>query len=161
MLAAGAVLLLAAACVSPDTPVSTGELPAHEQPAGDDPVGGAMLALPPARAVHDNVENLQPRSFESALHDETDDSFHVLFWAGREPCYALGDVEVVETADAITVTLYEGNMRGDDIACPDDAQHASVPIVLELPVGDRVLVDGSTGQEIPIDFIRPGDVAAR
>ncbi|MEX2486483.1 MAG: hypothetical protein WD377_02575 [Nitriliruptoraceae bacterium] len=146
-----AILALAmAACAStaPDTPVSS---PVE----GPDAAGGARETLPPARDLRPEATNLRERPFERALSDETDGSFHIMLSVGREPCYALGRVDVVETAERVTITVFEGDLPTDgDTACPDDAQAASVPIDLERGIGDREVIDGATDEPVVVDIIR-------
>lgn len=59
-------------------------------------------------------------------------------------CYQLADVEVVESADAVSVTLLVS--RRDDPsagACAEEPQRVRTEIDLQAPVADRRLLDGS------------------
>lgn len=147
------VVAIAAACgggSSPDTPVTS-----PNQPPVDGAAGGTRQALPPAATVHPDAQDLRIRPFDRALSDETDDSFHVLLAVGREPCYALGRIDVDESATEVTITVFEGHLPTEgETACPDDARLASVPIDLDAPLGDRDVIDGATGDAVVVDVIR-------
>jgi len=59
-------------------------------------------------------------------------------------CWVLGDYDLVETADAVAVTLFVA--RTDDPAagaCAPDERRAATEIDLQAPVDERVLLDGS------------------
>jgi len=59
-------------------------------------------------------------------------------------CYGLTGIEVVESGEAVSITLVVA--RSDDPqagACPDEAVRASTEIELQAPVADRLLLDGS------------------
>jgi hypothetical protein len=59
-------------------------------------------------------------------------------------CWILGDYDLVETADAVSVTLFVA--RHDDPnagACAPEARRATTEIDLQAPVADRTLLDGS------------------
>lgn len=61
-------------------------------------------------------------------------------------CYRLSAIDVVETAEAVSITLLTG--RDDDPmagACPEDAVRTTTEIDLQAPVDDRALLDGSRG----------------
>lgn len=156
--------LLVAACGRSDEPSAGVDDPAPapqtDGDAGTDAAGGTRPALPPIRDIRPDVVQPRPRGFDSALYDETDESLHVLFTSGREPCAALADVEVVEDAEHVTVTLHEGHGAGSDVDCPDDAQPAAARVELTTPLADRELVDGTTGEPVPVDRIRAGDAPA-
>lgn len=130
-------------------------------PAADDgAAGGSYMALPPMRAVDESAQDASPRSFQEALYDETDDSFHVIYETGVEPCYVLADVEVIEEDDQITVTLLEGHVpdeNGEAPVCIEIAERVSTPVDLEQPFADRTLIDGATGEEVPVSVIKAGD----
>jgi hypothetical protein len=59
-------------------------------------------------------------------------------------CYVLSRVEVVESEDAASVTLFVA--RSDDPtagSCPPEPRRAGTEIDLQAPVGRRTLLDGS------------------
>lgn len=62
-------------------------------------------------------------------------------------CYRLSAVEVVEGADAVSITLIAS--RDDNPAagaCPEEALRTTTEIDLAAPVADRLLLDGSSGE---------------
>lgn len=59
-------------------------------------------------------------------------------------CHRLSDIEVVEGADAVSITLIAS--RDDNPAagaCPEEPLPTTTEIDLQAPVDDRVLLDGS------------------
>lgn len=154
-------IALTACGFSTSSDEQSGEAPDSGLPAADDgAAGGSHMALPPMRTVNGDAQDASPRSFQEARYDETDDSFHVIYETGVEPCYVLADVEVVEEDDRITVTLLEGHVpdeNGDAPVCIEIAERVSTPVDLEEPFGDRTLIDGATGEEVPVSVIDAGD----
>lgn len=144
-----------------DQPVASGD-DGTAMPSSDD--GGATrLTLPEAREVRDGVQELSPRPFERARSDETDGSLHVIYWSGVQPCHVLGDIEVETAGDQVTVTLLEGHLPDDDgqqPTCIELAEEVSARIPLDEALGGRTLVDGATGEPVPLDVIKMSDVAA-
>ena len=59
-------------------------------------------------------------------------------------CYVLSRVELLESADAVSITLI-GAVREEQNAgaCPDEAPMVATEIDLAAPVDDRRLLDGS------------------
>lgn len=57
---------------------------------------------------------------------------------------------VKESADSIVVTL-EGDAQSTKQACTDDYRQQLVPLKLERPLGDRTVIDGSTGKQVAVD----------
>jgi len=63
-----------------------------------------------------------------------------------QSCHVLSRVELVESANAVSVTLI--GAENDDPnagACPEEARRAVTEIDLASPVDDRGLLDGSAG----------------
>jgi hypothetical protein len=58
-------------------------------------------------------------------------------------CYELAAVELVESADAVSVTLQVAPMTDAGGACPTERARAVTEVDLQAPVGDRALLDGS------------------
>jgi hypothetical protein len=57
-------------------------------------------------------------------------------------CYELSAIDLVESADAVAVTLSVAPVNAGG-ACPDEAVRAVTEVDLQAPVGERVLLDGS------------------
>ncbi len=63
---------------------------------------------------------------------------------GGPDCYRLSRIDVVETADAVSITLFLS--RNDDPnmgACADEPQRVRTELDLQQAVGTRALLDGS------------------
>ena len=158
-------IALAACGFSTSSGEQSGEVPTSPglPPADDAAAGGTYLALPPMRAVHEDARDAAPRSFREARYDETDDSFHVLYETGVEPCYVLAGVEVVEEAEQVTVTLLEGHLpdeNGDAPVCIEIAESVSTPVALDAALDGRTVIDGATGEAVPVTTISADDAAS-
>jgi hypothetical protein len=77
--------------------------------AGDDPL---VDPVPDAQTVEPNADaaGLRARPYDTATIGDDDRTITLEFVSGIEPCYVLGKVKVVETADAVTITLFEGHL---------------------------------------------------
>jgi len=63
-------------------------------------------------------------------------------------CYLLRRVELLESADAVSITLFAA--VDDDPAggaCPEEPRRVVTEIDLAAPIGDRTLLDGSAAAE--------------
>ncbi len=145
LLAAGLVL---AACGDDTEQLDTG---APDEPAQTLPDDGA--GDPPDEAGPERVEprpgmaNVRPRSFEEAepLDERT---LAVRFWSGVEPCYVLDRVEVEESDETVTITLYEGSDPAEpDAVCIEIALWKEVLVELDAPLDGREVVDGAGAAE--------------
>lgn len=124
--------------VAPETPVSTVV-----------PPPGASTTIPPFGNQPKRVEpvpgatDLRKHAFESAA-PAGGQSLAVRFWNGVEPCYVLGRVDVAETADRVTITLWTGVGPGvGGMACIQMAAYYEVIVPLQAPLGTRTVVDGA------------------
>lgn len=63
-------------------------------------------------------------------------------------CHVLRRVELVESADAVSITLF-GAVHDDPAAgaCPDEERQVVTEIDLAAPIDERVLMDGSTASD--------------
>ena len=119
--------------VAPDTPVGTAVPPG-------DPAGGPRAARVPVVA---GAVDLRPRPFESA-QPVGERQLAVRFWGGVAPCSVIGRVDVTETPERVTVTLYGGRDPGaGQVACIDLAAYQEVVVDLAGPVGGRAIADGA------------------
>lgn len=71
-----------------------------------------------------------------------DDTLRIHYTTGVEPCYVLDHVDVVESEESVTVTLFEGSGEGD-VACIEIARFVYTDVDLSAPLADRSVVDGS------------------
>lgn len=144
-----AVFLVARLLTSPEsTPVAADD-PSGSGVTGDPGTGlptdlGSVEPVPdpttPPRLT--NPQGVPIASFYR--YDER--SLAVNYAIGVPACYGTVDEpEVVETAEAVTVTLTRvppPPAKGD-VACIDIALMESVDITLSAPLGDRMVLDGS------------------
>ncbi len=111
--------------------------------AGDDPL---IDPVPDAQTVEPNADavGLRARPYDTATIGEDDRTITLGFVSGIEPCYVLGKVKVVETPDAVTITLFEGHLESDeDVACIDIGVFKQTIVTLDDPLGSREIVDGA------------------
>jgi hypothetical protein len=66
---------------------------------------------------------------------------------GHAECGGYEGTDVQETAAAVTVGV---RVRRFDRDCPDDARQLERAVTLRDPLGDRTVVDASTGQHVPV-----------
>lgn len=122
---------------APDTPVSTVVPPAP--PTTIAPGGGQPKRVQPVAGATD----LRKQPFQSTAPAGAQ-SLAVRFWSGVEPCYVLGRVDVTETAQRVTITLWTGTGPGAaGMACIQIAGYYEVIVQLQTPLGDRAVVDGA------------------
>lgn len=120
--------------LAPDTPVSTVVPPATVVPGG----GQAQRVQPVAGAT-----DLRKQPFQSATAAGVQ-SVAVRFWSGVAPCSVLGRVDVSETADKVTITLWTGTGPGAaGMACIQLAAYYETVVQLQAPLGGRTVVDGA------------------
>jgi hypothetical protein len=127
---------LAAGCAGGlDEPVTYG-LPADAV--------GAPEPLPKVVVPHAGMADTRPQPFESATPIGDERRLEVRFWGGVAPCFALDRVEVRETAEAVTVTLFAGSDPAHpDVACIEIAVLMAVEVHLDAPLGTRAIRDGA------------------
>ncbi|MGH9223489.1 MAG: hypothetical protein ACRD2W_06810 [Acidimicrobiales bacterium] len=100
-----------------------------------------LLGIPKLVSVTLGASNLTKITFESAVASGSQ-ALAVRFWSGVEPCTVLGKVDVVESADKVTVTLWTGTTNAL-ILCTALAQYFETIVPLSAPLGARVVVDGA------------------
>ena len=88
--------------------------------------------------------NVMPTAFDTATIGEDDTTLTIVFWSGVEPCSVLDHVDVSYGADAVTVTLFQGNdPNAGQVACIEIAVQKQVTITLDEPLAGRAIVDGA------------------
>jgi hypothetical protein len=143
MIAAIAVLLVAGLASttfadSPDDPVATPVTPGTQPPAWDDPSAATPVETRPGMA------DVRARGFDRSTVND-DGTVTILFVSGVEPCAVLDHVQVDDTDDAVTVTLFEGHdPSAGDVACIEIGVLKSVTITLDQPLDGRPIVDGAS-----------------
>jgi hypothetical protein len=124
--------------LAPDTPVGT-VVPPTTPSTTTPPSGGQPKRVQPVPGATD----LRRHPFESTAPAGAQ-SLAVRFWNGVEPCYVLGRVDVTETADKVTITLWTGLGPGAaGMACIQMAGYYEVVVQLQAPLGTRTVVDGA------------------
>jgi hypothetical protein len=108
-------------------------------PANDDYSGKPRLVEPRPGMV-----DLRPVPWAAVEGSPEDTVLRISYWSGVEPCNVLDHVEVEETADTVTVTVFEGHEPGsEDVACIEIAELKVTVVTLESPLGDRTVIDGA------------------
>jgi hypothetical protein len=119
----------------PDTPVSS---PSSSDRGVPDPAGWQRIE------ATGGATNPTSIAFDPGQADATDDGLLVRFYGGVDPCFVLDRAGVVETAQAVTVTLTGGAPAElQDAACIEIAVGYEVLVALDAPLGTRTVVDGS------------------
>ena len=150
---AGGALFLGACGTAPGDGLA-GPSPAPDSPVSDSPEpddGGPGDVPEPGDTRPERVDpqpgqaDPQPISFVRAVPQNGDDTtLRVVFWSGVEPCYVLDRVEVDETPERVTITLYQGRSPDqENIACIEIALKKFTLVSLDAPLGDREVVDGA------------------
>ena len=83
------------------------------------------------------------------MHQIANRRLRVGFTLPADPsCHLLRRVELVESADAVSITLI-GAIDDDPAAgaCPEEPRRVTTEIDLAAPIGDRTLLDGSSASE--------------
>ena len=129
--------------IPPVTPVTTVAPPATMTPPATSPPTTVppLLGIPKLITITTGASNLNKIRFESAVASGSQ-GLAVRFWAGVEPCTVLGKVDVVESADKVTVTLWTGTTNSL-ILCTALAQYFETIVPLSAPLGARVVIDGA------------------
>ncbi|MDQ3294870.1 MAG: hypothetical protein M3527_10560, partial [Actinomycetota bacterium] len=138
---AGATASTQPGALDPETPVTS---------PPDDGAGDVNPDAPARRAVEvtPGLVNPVPTFIESyAAIDET--IIELRFTTGVAECYGLDRVQIEETAEAVTVTLFTGGRPGADV-CIEIAESVATKVTLPAPLGARTLVDGSTGEPVAV-----------
>ena len=146
-----AVGLLVAACGSEDNGgVIVGDPNAPvTAPAGSQdtvPPGGEAVLVEP----RPGLDGVSITAIDSAvLVDDT--TLEVRFYNGVQPCNGVDHVTVDETPTGVTVEVRVGsNPDAGGVACIEIAELQGVRVTLDAPLGDRAVVDASTGQPVPL-----------
>ncbi len=119
---------------APDSPVSTTG-PGAEEPT---PEPGPLIVAPRSGLV-----DVGPRPWAEIVTLGSG-RLEVRFWSGVEECYGLDRVEVDETAEAVTITLFEGRVPEAEV-CIEIAVLKAVRVSLDAPLAGREILDGAAG----------------
>ena len=135
------------ACGSDDTAdTSVGSDPALVDPVDTTVPGDETAMVTPTPGL----VNPTPSAIDSASR-VTDEKLELRFYNGVPECYGVDRVEVEETDADVTVTVFTGGLPTDEpVACVELAVLQATAVTLEAPLGDRTLIDGSTGNAVPV-----------
>jgi hypothetical protein len=112
------------------TPCENDEPPVPTEPTITEPTPG--------------MANVHPRPFDSAVVAGDGITVTIDFVSGVEPCYVLDHIDVVETDDTVTITLYEGSDASTGQAvCIEIGVFKRAIITLDAPLAGRTIVDGA------------------
>ena len=89
-------------------------------------------------------------TFIESYATPSDTTVELRFATGVEDCYGLDRVDVEEEADAVTVTVFTGSKPGAQV-CIEIAELVVTTVELSAPLGERVVIDGSSGNPLPVD----------
>ena len=119
-----------------DSPTSS---PPGSAPGTAPPDGGGLLVSP-----RPGMADANPVGWDTYAVSDDERTLTFTFYSGVEPCYVLDRVEVDETDELVTVTLFVGSdPAAGDVACIEIAQLMKVEVQLDAPLGDRDVADGA------------------
>ena len=133
-----AILLLLTGCAGKADPAAGPDDPVQSTPGDSTPnPGPSYLEVEPRTGL---VE-VQPHIWDRVEPLDTM-TLRVEFYGGVEECEGLDRVEVGETIDAVTITLYTGRVPEAEV-CIEIAVLKSVTVELDAPLRDRQIIDGA------------------
>jgi hypothetical protein len=110
--------------------------------AGD---GSARVVTPTP-----GLDGVVPAAIDSASALDGN-KLEVRFYSGVEDCYGLERIDVEETEAEVSVAVFTGNRpEARDIACIEIAELVAAVVTLDAPLGERTVVDASTGAAVPV-----------
>jgi hypothetical protein len=147
------LLLVVAACgddadetVTDDDPTSDVSDPGDTEPSdpGDGDGTGPVTPTP-------GLLDPRPTAIDSVSVVAGDgDKVEVSYYNGVRDCYGLDRVEVEETDTTVTIGVFTGSLPPGDQVCIEIAELQVTVVTLEAPLGDREVVDASTGAPVTL-----------
>ena len=120
---------------SPDTPVASSPGIGTPAPSPD----GPQIVQP-----RPGMADVRSTAFDTATIGDDDRTVTIAFWSGIEPCAVLDHIDVAYSADAVTITLYQGHdPNAGDVACIEIAVLKQTTVTLDEPLAGRAIVDGA------------------
>lgn len=134
----------AGACLAEDPDCEDSSAPGDELPPPGDEPGLPSAPQPELVTPEGNTSRTHPVIWQEILDSGEEDVLRLGFTGGVAPCFVLDRVDVVETDESVTVTLYAGTAKGsEDQACIEIAKYYAVDVPLDGPLGERDVVDGA------------------
>lgn len=133
--------------VDPDTPVSDdGNSSSGGGGDAGAPVGGEARIVHPTPGLVGVVE----ATLDSAVLRDGN-KVEARFYGGVADCYGVDHVDVVESPTDVTITVFTGSPpEAAARTCIEIAELQAVIVPLDAPLGDRVVLDGSSGAQVPL-----------
>jgi hypothetical protein len=132
------VVLAGCAGATPVTPGAGPESPVSSTPGPSTP-GPTALKVTPRPGLID----VRPQAWEGAELDGPR-KLRIEFYGGVEECEGVDRVEVEESPDRVTVSLYVGRVPDAEV-CIEIAVLKAVTVRVDAPIGGREIVDGGRG----------------
>jgi hypothetical protein len=130
--------LLLTGCAGLAGPGAGKDEPVVSTPVSPEPnPGPTFLDVQP----RDGLVDITPHIWDRA-EPTGPQSIRVEFYGGVEECEGLARVDVEETDESVTVTLYTGRVPEAEV-CIEIAKLKATTVELEAPLGDREIVDGA------------------
>jgi hypothetical protein len=130
--------------------------------SGGDPGTGAVETTVPATTVETTpggarvvnptpgLNGVNPTALDSVVQ-QPNNKLEVRFYGGVVDCYGVDHIDVQEADDAVTVTVFTGTPpAAANTACVDLAELQAVIVALASPLGERHIIDGSSGADVPL-----------
>lgn len=132
-------LAVTAACnAGPEAPVANA--PGSQPP--QQPQTRLQVATP-------GLADARPTSIDRVSFEGDRSKLRVVYWTGVEDCYGLDRVEQQWTKDALRLRVFTGRKQlPQNTACIDIAVSATTIVSLQQELGNRIVIDGSSGQRV-------------
>jgi hypothetical protein len=140
MRAIAAILLLALVSCARPTPVTPGG-PGPDSPVTSTP--GSPVPAPTALPVspRPGLVDIRPHVWDRA-EQVGPARLRLEFYGGVEECEGLDRVEVEESEEAVTVTVFVGRVPTAEV-CIEIAVLKSVTVLVDGPISGREIIDGA------------------
>jgi len=121
-------------------------LPSPEEPTADP---GTPGAVPPAPPATEPAPAREAFAFDKASRGDAPDQLVVTYGDSSSCVHENVTAQAKEDAETVYVIL-EADTRDPDVACTEDYRPVERTIRLQAALGDRKVVDASTGKQVPV-----------
>jgi hypothetical protein len=142
-----ALLVVTAGCARVADTRAGGKDGSPEDPVTSSPVDpGDPIPSPSPRIVEprDGLTGAHKNAFDTAVVVDRQ-TIRVEYYLGVEACYGLDHFDVEYGEQVVIITLYSGNVPGDQV-CIDIAEFVATIVHLDEPLNGRTIVDGGAEQ---------------